>query len=394
VTYARAGAWLAVPMLLAACADVLGLSDAHPIPNQCISTDECGPKQACEYGHCRSLACTPGERRCNVLATEVCGGDGTWSKRGAACTMACQEGACFVPPSCELDPRCGNEQASCCESKIVPKGSFLMASDTVRAGVEWPVDRNVSEFAMDRFEVTIGRFARFLEAYAIDHLPNDGAGAHHELVGSGWDSDWNDAPGILPRSQDSMRYGLNCGGQSFSSDPRDMPVGCVSWHLAFAFCLWDGGRLPTEAEWSFSAMNGEEQRIYPWSKSDRDDAITDSQACYSDIEPAREQPDLVGQRPMGAGAYGQEDLAGNLWEWTADWYHVELSQGPCRLDVPEGDFRESRLDCQELEPSVSRVQKGGSFLNTHWQLENHLRGASAPEVRDRQFGFRCVRDSN
>src|SRR6185503_5212427 len=101
-------------------------------------------------------------------------------------------------------------------------------------------------------------------------------------------------------------------------------MNCVSWFEAFAFCAWDGGRLPTETEWNYAAAGGNEQRVYPWGANidltkasydcAGDGSGTGTPNCmFSDMLP-------VGSRsPQGDGKWGQADLAGNVWEWTLDW---------------------------------------------------------------------------
>ncbi len=101
------------------------------------------------------------------------------------------------------------------------------------------------------------------------------------------------------------------------------PINCASWYLAFAFCAWDEGRLPTEAEWNYAAVGGNEQRAYPWG----DEAPSQELAVYGcdttmTVCPI---PSVGSKSPAGDGKWGQADLAGSLFEWVLD-YHADLTE--------------------------------------------------------------------
>ena len=150
------------------------------------------------------------------------------------------------------------------------------------------------------------------------------------------------------------------------------PVNCVDWDQAVSFCGFAGGRLPTEAEWEYSAR-GTDGREYPWGNAPPDDA----RLRWSGVnEVTGTSP--VGGHPSGASPLGLEDLAGNVYEWTSDWYgpyaagDVTNPHGPA-----SGEFRAAR---------------GGGFdddLPT--RVRAAFRVAVGPEGRDSRLGFRCAR---
>jgi formylglycine-generating enzyme required for sulfatase activity len=135
------------------------------------------------------------------------------------------------------------------------------------------------------------------------------------------------------------------------------PIVNVNWYEAAAYCAWAGGRLPTEAEWG-RAARGTEGRKYPWGNEPPDP----SRANYD--ETKAEAPTPVGLFPRGATPEGIQDLAGNVWEWVADWYETEKR----------------------------RSVRGGSWFNASRYLRASYRYGFEPEYQNVNFGFRCARE--
>lgn len=275
-----------------------------------------------------------------------------------------------APRPCAADgfsPPCSDELA-------VPGGRFMAGStDDVGEPNEHPRHPAVvAPFWMDRYEVTVGRFRRFVNAYTGADVPA-GAGGHPLVAGSGWQPGWN-----------GFRIALTeCGGawtdEIGSSEAR--PVSCVTWYEAFAFCIHEGKRLPTEAEWEYAAAGGDEQRIYPWGQEapSRDRAVF---GCQFDGQDGCSDADLpvVGSLPAGAGRWGHLDLAGSVLEWTFDVYapYIGATCDNCaEVNVTEEDGRAFRGGEYSLpDPSALRTAARYGF------------DAKFPDYRR---GFRCAR---
>jgi formylglycine-generating enzyme required for sulfatase activity len=177
---------------------------------------------------------------------------------------------------------------------------------------------SISAFWLDRYEVTVGRFRRFVRAYDSWTKPRPGDGALPGKPDTGWRSSWDDR---LASSSVELRKQLECAlpGQSpWTDEParrETEPINCVTWYTAFAFCIWDGGRLASEAEWEYAAVGGSEQRTYPWGSTLSGGLPTPLVNFGNYLTTAP-----VGSAGMGVtrGKWGQEDLFGNVWEWTRD----------------------------------------------------------------------------
>lgn len=273
-------------------------------------------------------------------------------------------------PNCDqVSPSCGADgKEDCCAAPPVSGGQFDRFND---AGAH----ANVSDFHLDKFEVTVGRFRQFFDSYPADK-PAPGAGKHPLIDDSGWNAAWD---AKLPESQVELGAMLKCN-ETFrtwtdkASANEELPISCVSWYVAFAFCAWDGGRLPTEAEWNYAAAGGDAQRLYPWGNDEPDggevllDCQIDGPSCIF----------RVGSKPLGDGKYGQSDLAGSMAEWTLD-YHGEPIL-PCQ-------------NCAKLtDGGFGRELRGGDFSRKAEAVRTSAQlGTDPAGVQDYQ-GIRCARD--
>jgi len=252
----------------------------------------------------------------------------------------------------------------------------------------------VSAFYLDTFEVTVERFRAFVSAYAGGWRPRQGDGAHPRIADSGWRAEWNDL--VLP-NEAALESGI--AGSLHGCDVRGtwraepganerLPINCVTWWMALAFCAWDGGRLPTEAEWEFAAAGGEHNRLYPWRGRELEPSFA-AYGCSADGDDNCTVADIppVGSRPDGAGRYSQLDLAGSMREWVLDGYEGGFYGAGGRMCE----------DCAHIddEPlSVHHVMRGGAWSDTDdWEAEDTLRAARRYFDRDAWpgNGIRCAR---
>lgn len=331
----------------------------------------------------------------------ACEDDSDCAGSGGKCKDVGGKKACLYARSCTGKPgadnscggTAGNETAQgtqdCCDAKYVPGGKYNRFNDP-----KYPA--TVSPFIMDTFEVTAGRFRAWVDATQGNlraSAPKDGSGQHPKIPGSGWRSDWN---ALLPASKSEIdkMLGVTAGAEGCqvggnlddfgaltwwtpevdqrvkARNARNQraldentqaaldrkPLNCVPWYVLFAFCVWDGGRLPTDAEWGFAAAGGEEQRPFPWATAlktneliriNDDDRLSleptwaagnklvtaalydggeNSLLLYKFTWGGKEAGKYdnalhiapVGRKAAGNGKWGHADLAGGVYEWTLD----------------------------------------------------------------------------
>ena len=408
---------------------------------------------------------------------------GTARSKGRSCTG-----------DSDADKKCGgktnDDQAmgsqDCCEVTSVPGGSYNRFNDP-----SFPA--KVSPFALDVFEVTAGRFRTWVDVTNGNlrgSAPPAGGGAHPKIKGSGWRTEWNK---YLPSSRQEVdrmlgpeetnepfmacQFGTNVddsGSLTWWTEALDKkvkdrnknkpnilaentkealdrkPLNCVPWHVLFAFCVWDGGRLPTDGEFGFASTGVNEQRDFPWGNVDAKDKAHIANRNDLSLVPTYEYGSKyatarlydrtlganifednysftyggktmartdnaahiapVGNKPLGNGKWGHADLAGGMFEWMLD--EGPIVQGQCtdcaNVNWPNGEDKDPQafMDQPEFKnPGGIDWWKGGAraVRGSAWDNANGFANAqtkaeieyytSYPVLRTyRALGGRCARD--
>ncbi len=223
---------------------------------------------------------------------------------------------------------------------VIPAGEFWMGVDGM-IGLEDERPRHkvrLDAYQMDVYEVTVARYARFLAAT-------------------------NREP---PSYWETVKF----------AEHGDRPVIGVSWDDADTFCQWAGKRLPTEAEWE-KAARGTDERHYPWGNQKPTPNLANyalgARFSYSQVLMP------VGKYDKARSPYGLFDMAGNVWEWTQDWYdgaYYEKSPEKNPTGAEQGQFK---------------VLRGGAWSDLPKYLLTYGRFKLPPTTRNSYIGFRCAK---
>ena len=234
-------------------------------------------------------------------------------------------------------------------------GGRLVQGDPEGAPDEVVREVLLPAFRLMRHEVTNAMFARF--AAASGHVSDP----ERSGFGWAWDGKWSQVPGAdwrHPAGPDSSIEGL-----------ADHPAVQASARDAAAFCAWYGLRLPGDAEWEYAAR-GTDRRRYPWGAAPPEAADGGRRAnfgtvecCAPDDRDGYPRTAPVGGFPAGASPFGLLDLAGNVWEWTADRYPARPGQVTLR---------------------------GGGWGNNPYCLRVSYRHGNPPDIGLDMVGFRCA----
>ena len=252
---------------------------------------------------------------------------------------------------------------------------------------------HINAFRIDRCAVTNARFARFVAAtgYVTEAERQGRSFVFAGLLPDEFEETRGVAAAPWWRQVHAADWRHPEGPQSHLAGRGDHPVVHVSHDDALAFCAWAGKRLPTEAEWEKAARGGLEAARFPWGDEEAPGGVTRCNVWQGSFPDRNDLTDgYYGLAPVGSFAPNGNDLhdmAGNAWEWCADWFAPQrFGSGPMLAPIvaPRGPA-----------DGELRVMRGGSYLchpSYCWRYRNAARSASTPESSTGHIGFRCVRD--
>lgn len=325
------------------------------------------------------------------------------AQSAGCCAPARSEVVPVAPPQAQHDPSAANitQPATGDSSQIdfvhLPGGSFWMGTADTRfpGDAEGPIrEVTLDAFAVSRFPVTVAQFGEFVAAtgyvtdaeqfgwsFVFHHFVSDAtkSSVRQAVKGSEW---WWQVHGTTWRYPD--------GPDSSTDGMSDHPVVHVSWRDAVVYCKWASVRLPTEAEWEYAARGGLDRARYAWG-----DVLEPDGRHMCNIWQGRFPDDNTladgfhGTSPVGKyqpNGFGLHDVAGNVWEWCADWWSTSFHRN---------ERRATRVNPKGPRLGDAKVIRGGSYLCHESYCNRYRVGARTAATTDSStgnMGFRVVRD--
>jgi formylglycine-generating enzyme len=304
-------------------------------------------------------------------------------------------------------------EAPAADMCFIPGATFRMGSDRHYPEEAPAHDVAVDGFWMDRYTVTNREFERFVRATGYVTLAERPAdpklypGAQPELLVP------SSVVFVKPAGRVDLRNHYNWwtyvagadwrhphGAQSSLQGLWDHPVVHVAFEDAAAYAAWAGKELPTEAEWELAARGGLDGAEFVWGEELAPNDQWQANTWQGEFPwQNRNEDGYEGTAPVGSfppNGYGLHEMAGNVWEWTTDWYRSSHEAGAsacCAPSNPRGGKLEESFDPAQPIKIPRRVMKGGSYLcapNYCRRYRPAARMAQPIDTSTCHLGFRCI----
>lgn len=254
------------------------------------------------------------------------------------------------------------------EMILVEGGEFVVGAADYKDQFP-PIPVTIDDFYLDKHPVTVAQFSDFVAAtgYVTEAEKFGNSGFYNMTQGN-----WTLKPGTY------WQYPL---GPEEEKAQDNHPVTHISWNDAVTYAQWTGKRLPTEIEWEYAARAGKTDNIYPWGKNNTSNVKHPANVWQGNQFLKQGVDGFIFTSPVGhfdANQWGFSDMAGNVWEWTADTYSPVIGQ-PIQTN-----------------PN-SKVIKGGSFMYDEAGDISYsaiYRAQNTVETSLFNMGFRCAKDAN
>jgi formylglycine-generating enzyme required for sulfatase activity len=292
----------------------------------------------------------------------------------ALCLQGCSSETSNSATDVKLSDQSASKKSSDARMVFIKGGEFLMGSDEGMP-FEAPVHKvSVDSFWIDAREVTVAEYAEFVKATKYVT----------EAERFGWSGvfdvetlEWTRSGGANWRNPDGD------GKQA----PANEPVTQISWNDANEYAKWAGKRLPTEAEWEYAARGGLQQNTYSWGNDLRPGGKPVANWWQGEFPAKNTAEDgFLKRAPVGSFApngFGLYDTAGNVWEWTADWFDANFYENSPK-ENPKGAAN-----------GTEKALRGGSWMCAENFCSNYRvagRSRATPDTGLNNVGFRCVKD--